>query len=636
MGIHKNQFEGQLKLTEEEIRNLIPRELLINIISGVKKRHNFSISFMLDLFQEDAELSNGTGYEYITDWETFEEVCVYLRTSSETCKKRCINSDIKAFETAKQKSLVIPNYPGFSYKCNSLGLIDFVVPIIEPISNSFIGVIFGCQKRLAETEEVTRARLKNYLIQPENKTLQKLDVNQLVTLYLKVEQTENEKITQMMETCRDIAKEISRLFIFYINTKKSEIERLEHEQTVALIHEELLNMKNLNGFWNRMPQIAEYFLKLLPVDWLMILQKITENEGEARFKVTAYQGKGLGHPDHVRNIQFVLPLSILRNEELSLPVNFVHKVGPNALYWSINILNDSEVIGLLMFGSAPTHRKSDCKKDIVERNLPRAREVVNSMSTTYHGLDALSELESRKKDLEKIKATQEELIKNLSNTLLGLTHQMGRPLFMISGVFSNIRDYNREYLKPDLFEQIELGIIVADHSRIMCRGLAKAFAIEGGSDQKDVTPEKIEVLDEIKALSQNMQKASRRKDIIFEYFDENPSIRMNKLSFLFVLYTLIDNALKYADSNSRIAFGCENEGTYCTFKVKSKGLRINPNDVENVFTKFWRSTEAKRHDNTGLGVGCWAARELIKQEEGGDLRLEVSDNLSIFIVYPPW
>jgi hypothetical protein len=53
-----------------------------------------------------------------------------------------------------------------------------------------------------------------------------------------------------------------------------------------------------------------------------------------------------------------------------------------------------------------------------------------------------------------------------------------------------------------------------------------------------------------------------------------------------------------------------------------------------MFEKFMRHPNAKRIDELGLGVGCWAAREHMR-DCGGDLILEGDDDLYIFIVVPP-
>jgi K+-sensing histidine kinase KdpD len=96
---------------------------------------------------------------------------------------------------------------------------------------------------------------------------------------------------------------------------------------------------------------------------------------------------------------------------------------------------------------------------------------------------------------------------------------------------------------------------------------------------------------------------------------------------------LVDNAIKYADLNSTISLVCaeEEEGAYA-FKVKSIGLPILETNV--IFKKFGRGKNASQKDDTGIGIGLWAARQIMLKRNG-DLTVEAHGRLSVFIVHVP-
>ncbi len=167
------------------------------------------------------------------------------------------------------------------------------------------------------------------------------------------------------------------------------------------------------------------------------------------------------------------------------------------------------------------------------------------------------------------------------------------------------------------------------------------FALEEGS-KPQLRPDWIEAKAEQRGLYQAMQTTSNlsnRKNLRFSFFEENPGldvkIKMDKDSFLYVFYSLIDNAIKYADPGTTISFVCAQEkkdGPY-VLKIKSVGLPISRSDEERVFEKFGRGKNAWRCDENGIGLGCWTAREHMKMH-GGDVSLVTKDRLSVFIVHP--
>ena len=111
--------------------------------------------------------------------------------------------------------------------------------------------------------------------------------------------------------------------------------------------------------------------------------------------------------------------------------------------------------------------------------------------------------------------------------------------------------------------------------------------------------------------------------------------------FTSVFYSLIHNAMKYAAPYTHVTLECSFErltGT-AALKVKSFGEPILPVEKELIFDKYKRGKvmeETGRH-HSGVGLGLWVARELMKAV-GGDITLELSPNdpaLSVFIVLVP-
>jgi two-component system sensor histidine kinase VanS len=236
------------------------------------------------------------------------------------------------------------------------------------------------------------------------------------------------------------------------------------------------------------------------------------------------------------------------------------------------------------------------------------------------------------RDLTDAKDRSAEMNDYLEDILVRLTHHLKRPLISVQGALSNVRDIRDKLPRAELERQIRIGILAAKHAVILCTGVSKVLAPPPEVDESEM----IDVRKELKELAEGMALTSMREDIQFRYVGQSPPIKMNRGSFLYVSYVLIDNAIKYANSGTDVSFVCADEPGVedYVFKVKSVGLPIERHQMELVFQKYWRHPKAHTRDDTGVGLGCWTAREHMKRA-GGDLLLEVADDLTVFIVVPP-
>jgi K+-sensing histidine kinase KdpD len=314
--------------------------------------------------------------------------------------------------------------------------------------------------------------------------------------------------------------------------------------------------------------------------------------------------------------------------------------GDPEYWWIPFVRGDESILGGIVLGCASKYRDTKYDAEFIQQRMYRLNELSQKMATKYSELEALER--EKQKTLE-LKRSQRQLLETnlaLESTLLGLTHVIGRPLFMVQGALSNVRDLkgrNLDYQTEKLIdEQVKTGILVAEQAELLNRGLMRIFSADLGSKSMFAPkrPKEIDVKSELEKLCSVMQCLSRKSNLGFRFFQESPMITMDLDSFLYVFYVLIDNAIKYSDPGRTIELICDNEPSLQTYaiKVKSYGLLID--DPSVVFQKFGRGRYAWRYDDTGAGLGCWSAREHMRRQ-GGDITLETNGNLSVFIVHPP-
>ncbi len=85
-----------------------------------------------------------------------------------------------------------------------------------------------------------------------------------------------------------------------------------------------------------------------------------------------------------------------------------------------------------------------------------------------------------------------------------------------------------------------------------------------------------------------------------------------------VVSNLVENAIRYNVKNGNVTVGLKPtaEGPYMEITVKDTGIGIPPDEIKNLFTKFFRADNAIKLQTEGSGLGLYIVRSII-QAHGG-------------------
>ena len=99
------------------------------------------------------------------------------------------------------------------------------------------------------------------------------------------------------------------------------------------------------------------------------------------------------------------------------------------------------------------------------------------------------------------------------------------------------------------------------------------------------------------------------------------------------LFNLLDNAVKYTPAGGRICVSVEQWEMYVKLDVADTGKGIPENRQAAIFRRFYREEEV--HDQPGVGIGLYLAREIITRQ-GGYIKVSSEVGLgSTFSVFLP-
>jgi signal transduction histidine kinase len=112
------------------------------------------------------------------------------------------------------------------------------------------------------------------------------------------------------------------------------------------------------------------------------------------------------------------------------------------------------------------------------------------------------------------------------------------------------------------------------------------------------------------------QIEERKHSLQVELSDELPVVRGDPKRLVQILVNLISNAYKYTPEGGRISIRARREGSSVRCEVEDTGIGMTPEEVDKLFTKFWRAEDERVRDQPGTGLGLNIAKNLVELHGG--------------------
>jgi len=104
----------------------------------------------------------------------------------------------------------------------------------------------------------------------------------------------------------------------------------------------------------------------------------------------------------------------------------------------------------------------------------------------------------------------------------------------------------------------------------------------------------------------------------FELPPKLPVLQADRDKIALVLHNLVGNALKYTLEKGRVTVTAAVEKGQLSVGVSDTGIGIDPDEIERVFEKFYRSKDPQANRVKGSGLGLAISREVARLH-GGDI-----------------
>lgn len=94
-------------------------------------------------------------------------------------------------------------------------------------------------------------------------------------------------------------------------------------------------------------------------------------------------------------------------------------------------------------------------------------------------------------------------------------------------------------------------------------------------------------------------------------YDDIPFVMMDEKLIEIVINNLLSNAIKYSSDNSKIIIKMEKEDTQVLISIIDNGIGIPADELDNVFEKFYRSTNNENLNVAGTGLGLAIVKAIL-------------------------
>lgn len=222
---------------------------------------------------------------------------------------------------------------------------------------------------------------------------------------------------------------------------------------------------------------------------------------------------------------------------------------------------------------------------------------------------ATAELRTTNARLKRLDAAKDEFLSMASHQLrTPLTSIKGYLSMMVEGDLGKLNDMQKKVALEAFASSERMVHLIHDFLNVSRLQTGK-FALEKGSyDLAALVKDEVASLKrvaEIRSLTLNC--TSNTKKVVFEFDDMK--IRQVVMNF-------IDNAIFYSPKGTAIEVVLTKSNGMIEFVVKDQGIGVPKAEQAQLFSKFFRATNARQQRPDGTGVGIFLAKKIILAHGG--------------------
>ncbi|MGD2156834.1 MAG: ATP-binding protein [Anaerolineales bacterium] len=201
-----------------------------------------------------------------------------------------------------------------------------------------------------------------------------------------------------------------------------------------------------------------------------------------------------------------------------------------------------------------------------------------------------------------------------SETSLTLSHELRMPLTAIKGYSSALMMEEVEWSEEKRNHFLHLINEECDTIQTILTDLLDSSLIE--KDQLSIERQPIRIYQLANDVVSEMQLQSETHRFVVDIAREFPIVEADHLWIKQVFRNLLDNAVKYSPDGGLVMIRGEARSEDVVISIADQGIGISPEDLLQLFDKYYRVLPLDSSNIPGMGLGLPIARTVIEAHGG--------------------
>ncbi len=203
-----------------------------------------------------------------------------------------------------------------------------------------------------------------------------------------------------------------------------------------------------------------------------------------------------------------------------------------------------------------------------------------------------------------------------SDFLATVSHELRTPLTSIAGYIEILRDQNAGPLTPAQERMLETVDRNTARLRHLIEDVLTLSKIESGAFKTMMQP--VSLAGVVVADATALQPAAAAKGLTFTWLDPDHGLVVNgdpgQLDRL--VTNLLSNAVKFTPEGGSVGVSVECEGAVAVLRISDTGIGIPEGEQRELFTRFFRASNAVERSIPGSGLGLAIVRTIVANHRG--------------------
>jgi signal transduction histidine kinase len=233
-------------------------------------------------------------------------------------------------------------------------------------------------------------------------------------------------------------------------------------------------------------------------------------------------------------------------------------------------------------------------------------------------------------------SSQQQVVKQLqqldkakTDFLATVNHELRTPLTSIMAYLDMIQESTEQPVSPEVHQMLDIVVRNTERLRILIEDMLSVSRNGLDDSLLHLTPVRLGQTLDLVAAALRPLATQQNVTIAVDPVPEDPEILADEVQLQQVFTNLVSNAIKFTPSGGRIEVGSEShsasDGTrWATVSVADTGIGISSDEIDHVFTRFYRASNAMSGAIPGTGLGLAITKDIVSRHGG---RIDVSSTL---------